>query len=93
MQLQDELNKLTKPELISLMMSKGIFLRVEKRDIIMVKIETLSIKAERDGKKALDDMDEWLGKNHSKWLKAHKDHDRAMKIYGKIDGLYEEMKI
>ena len=93
MKTQDELNKLTKPELISLMMSKGIFMRVEKRDIIMVKIETLSKKAEVDGKKALDDMDKYGGKDHQKWFKAHKDHDKAMKIYNKIDGLYEEMKI
>ena len=93
MPLQDELNKLTKPELISLMMSKRIFLRVEKRDIMMVKIETLSKKAEIDGQKALDDMDKYGGKDRQKWFKAHKDYDKAMKIYNKIDRLYEEMKI
>ena len=93
MQLQDELNKLTKPELISLVMSKGIFLRVEKRDILMVKIETLSKKAEIDSQKALDKMDKWGGKDHLKWHEAQKDHDKAMKIYDKIDRLCEEMKI
>ena len=92
MQLQDELKKLTKQELINLIASKGLFLRIEKRDIIMIKIETLSMKAETDGKKALDNMDKYSGKNHLKWCKAMKDHSKAMKIYDKIDALYESIK-
>lgn len=92
MQLQDELKKLTKHELINLIASKGLFLRIEKRDIIMIKIETLSRKAEIDGKKALDDMDNCKGKDHQKWFKAHDDHSKAMKIYDKIDALYESIK-
>lgn len=92
MQLQSELNKLTKKELINLIMSKGMFLRIEKRDITLIKIETLSRKAEIDGKKALDNMDKYSNNNHLKWCKALKDHGIAMKIYDKIDALYESIK-
>ncbi len=53
MQLQNELNKLTKKELINLIMNKGMFLRIEKRDITLIRIETLYMKAETDGKKPL----------------------------------------
>ena len=92
MNLQRELSKLTKPELINLLMHKGIFLKVEKRDILRVRIETLSKKAEIFSKKALDDMDKYQGKDHKKWLKAHKDHDKAMKIYDKIFSLSWQIK-
>ncbi len=92
MQLQNELKKLTKQELIYLIINKGMFLRTEKRDITLIRIETLSMKAETDGQKALDDMDKYSSKNHLKWCKALKDHGKAMKIYDKIDALYESMK-
>ena len=92
MQLQDELKKLTKQELINLFASKGLFVRIEKKDIVLIKIESLSKKADIDGKKALDEMDKYSGKNHLKWFQALEDHKKAMKIHDKIDALYESIK-
>ena len=37
-------------------------------------------------------MDKHNGKDHLKWLKAMQDHEKAMKIYDKIDALYESIK-
>ena len=92
MQLQNELKKLTKQELINLFASKGLFFMIEKKDIILIKIESLSEKADIDGKKALDEMDKYSGKNHLKWFQAMENHSKAMKIYDKINALYESIK-
>jgi len=88
--LQKELNKLTKDELICLFNNQGLFLRTTMRDIYQVKIDRLSLKAEKDSLSALDEMDKWNGKDHAKWLKANEKWEKAIKIYDEIDLLFKK---
>lgn len=58
MNLSEELQKLSKPELIALFMNKGLFLRLEINDITKAKIDVLSPKADTLSTEALNEMDQ-----------------------------------
>jgi len=92
MDILAELNRLTKVELIELI-SNGFLFKVTKRDIIRAKIGVLARRADMESKKALISMGKYSGVNSGKWLKATKDHDKAMKIYAQIDLLYKGLLI
>lgn len=97
-----KLENLSKDELICLLRSR--FYRIEERDLVEAKIDSLTKKAEMLSDQAKKDMKKYSDKgkkltgialveNRVEWHKASERFDKAMKMYDKIDKLYESIGI
>lgn len=88
----NELEKLSKSELIALAFHKGWFFGITENDIIMAKIEVLSKKANIVADEAIADQKKYsVISDKDKWELSQQKFNKAMKMWNRVDALYDKI--